>query len=74
MNHDEGFRVCDRLVEVRKAAGKTQKEVAAAIGVPERTYQKHEAGEQLPRLPVIVALARLYGVSTDYLLGLKDTP
>lgn len=70
----QGFRVCDRLVEVRKAAGKTQKEVAAAIGVPERTYQKHEAGEQLPRLPVIVALAQLYGVSADYLLGLKENP
>ena len=70
----QGFSICDRLVEARKAAGKTQKEVAKAAGVPERTYQKHEAGEQLPRLPVIVALARLYGVSTDYLLGLRDTP
>lgn len=74
MNHDEGFRVCDRLVEVRKAAGKTQKEVAKMIGLPERSYRRYESGEREPVISSIIALARLYGVSTDYLLGLRDRP
>ena len=68
------FSLPGRLAETRKAHDFSQKEVAAMIGLPERSYRRYELGESVPVVSSIVALARLYGVSTDYLLGLKDTP
>ena len=68
------FSLSVRLAEVRKAHEFSQREVAAMIGLPERSYRRYELGESVPIISSIVALARLYGVSTDYLLGLKDTP
>ena len=44
------------------------------IGIAERSYRKYELGEREPVIGSIVALARLYGVSTDYILGLRDAP
>lgn len=68
------FRLSKRLVEVRKANNLSQREVAKMIGLPERSYRRYELGESVPVISSIVALAQLYGVSADYLLGLKDTP
>lgn len=68
------FSLNGRLVAVRKAHDFSQREVAGMIGLPERSYRRYETGEREPVISSIVALARLYGVSTDYLLGLKDTP
>jgi len=68
------FSLPKRLVEVRKSQNFSQVEVAKMIGLPERSYRRYESGEREPVISSIIALARLYGVSTDYLLGLKDTP
>lgn len=68
------FNISQRLVELRKERGFSQREVAEMIGSDPRAYQRYELGERVPVITSVVALARLYGVSTDYLLGLKDTP
>lgn len=68
------FNLSQRLVELRKVHGFSQREVAEMIGTDTRAYQRYELGERVPVISSIVALARLYGVSTDYLLGLRDTP
>ena len=68
------FSLSDRLVELRKAKKISQREVAEMIGLPVRSYQRYELGEREPVIGSIVALARLYGVSTDYILGLRDAP
>lgn len=68
------FSLSKRLVEVRKSRGFSQAEVAKMIGLPERSYRRYELGESVPVISSIVALARLYGVSADYLLGLKENP
>lgn len=70
----QGFNIAERLVKVRESHNFTQKEVAKMIGMHERTYQDNEYGKNIPKATTIIALARLYGVSADYLLGLKDTP
>lgn len=62
-----------RLVQLKLLRGVRQKEVAAAIDVPLRTYQRYEYGEIEPQLSTLVRLARFYGVSLDYLAGLCDT-
>ena len=51
-----------------------QKDVAAAIGIPLRTYQRYEYGEREPQISTLFKLADFYGVSLDYLTGRTDTP
>ena len=57
-----------RLKQLRKQRGMTQTEVAAAIGVTRSVVSLYETEMRQPSPDMIVALARLYGVSTDYLL------
>lgn len=57
-----------RLKQLRKQRGMTQTEVAAAIGVTRSVVSLYETEMRQPSPGMIVALARLYGVSTDYLL------
>ena len=62
----------ERLRELRKEAGETQVQVASAIGVAERNYQRFEAGGTLPSLENAWKLADHFGVSIDYLVGRGD--
>ena len=57
------MEINERLRELRKARGETQKQVAAAIGIGERPYQYLESGEHQP------SLADHFGVSLDELAG-----
>lgn len=57
-----------RLKQLRNQRGLTQTEVAAAIGVTRSVVSLYENEMRQPSPDMIVALARLYGVSTDYLL------
>ncbi len=59
----------ERLRELRKEQGETQKQVAAAIGIGERPYQYLESGEHRPSLDTLIALADHFGVSLDWLAG-----
>lgn len=62
----------DRLREARKRAGKTQKEVAAAIGVSESAYCGYETGKRQPDAVKIVAIASFLGISGDFLLEIEQ--
>lgn len=59
----------ENLKTARKKSGKTQKEVADSLGVGQSTYKNYECGLREPNGDTIVALANLFGVTTDYLLG-----
>ncbi|WP_437795463.1 LexA family protein [Mitsuokella multacida] len=61
------------MQELRKARGYSQQDVASLIGVGRTTYLKYENGDNRPTRK-LNELARLFNVSTDYLLGLTDTP
>ena len=61
-----------RLLALRKERGLSQQEAAERSGVQYRSYRRYEQGEREPQASVIVALAKFYGVNTDYLLGLSD--
>lgn len=64
----------ERLQELKIKRHVMQKDVAAAIGVPLRTYQRYEYGEREPQLSTLIRIADFYGVSLDYLAGRTDTP
>lgn len=57
-----------QLRKARKAAGKTQQEVADHIGVNYSTYSCYETGRREPDALKIKKIAAFLGVSGDYLL------
>lgn len=62
------------LRRVRSLQGKTQLQVAEAIGIHYQAYQRYERGSVSPSGETLIALADFYGVSLDYLVGRSDDP
>ncbi len=62
----------ERLKELRKEENLTLQDVSVAIGVSINTVSRWEREERLPNILNIVALAKLFKVSADYLCGLED--
>lgn len=62
----------ERLKEIRQSQKLTQKQVAAALNITERQYQRYEGGKQTTTLENLIALADYFGVSLDYLVGRSD--
>lgn len=63
-----------RIRDLRIDRGLTQSQVAQVLNVKQNTYSQYEIGVLNYPLDVVIRLARFYGTSTDYLLGLTDTP
>ena len=66
--------LADKIIDLRKKAGWSQEELAQQLGVSRQSVSKWEGAQSVPDLDRILALSRLFGVSTDYLLGLTDDP
>lgn len=62
----------ERIRSLREDADLTQEKVGQFINVPQRTYAYYESGERMTPPHVLCALADLYGVSVDYILGRTD--
>lgn len=62
----------ERLRELRAERKETQVQVARAIEITDRQYQRFEAGENLPGFENLWALADHFNVSMDYLAGRTD--
>ena len=64
----------ERLKELRKMNGITQKELAEHLGFTHVAVVKWENGQREPDFSTIVKIAQFFNVSTDYLLGKTDEP
>ena len=66
----------ERLRELREANGfKSREKLAEVIGVNKTTYSRIENGStKTISSDILIKLADLYKVPTDYILGLSDTP
>ena len=64
----------DRLRSIREKRNLTQDELAARLGFGQSQMTKYENGKSEPTPEIIVRLARELSVTTDWLLGLVDTP
>ena len=62
----------ERLAEVRKDHGDTQKTLAEKLNVVYFTVSSWEQEKSEPNHDMLVKICRLYRVSADYLLGLSD--
>lgn len=60
----------ERIKELRKNFGLTQKELGEKIGVTESHVRKWEISESFTSVPKLIRLSEIFDVSTDYLLGL----
>ena len=62
-----------RLLELRQEKHVSQAQIAALLSVSTTQAGDMERGKTGTTLERLVLLSEYYGVSTDYLLGLKDT-
>ncbi len=61
-----------RLRDLREDSDLTQSQVAKYLGMSQTGYSKYETGENDIPTQILIALARFYHTSVDYLLGLTD--
>lgn len=59
-----------RIREVRQARGMSQVELAGLLGVTKQSVSNWENDNIQPSIEMLVKLAQVLAVSTDYLLGL----
>ena len=63
-----------RICELRLAFGWSQVELAKRLGVAKQTVSNWENENIQPSIEMLVRLAKLFNVTTDFLLGLENIP
>lgn len=63
----------EKLKALRKSTDMTQQQIADKLGVTRAAYSHFENGRNEPDSETIVKLAKIFEVSTDYLLGHTDS-
>ena len=61
-----------RLKDLREDRDLTQREVAEHLHIKQNTYSQYENGQRQIPIDALIALARYYKTSTDYILGLTN--
>lgn len=61
-----------RLRELRKENKFTQEEMAKKLGISTSAYGFYEQGKIIPDTLKVLEMAKMFDVTTDYLLGLVD--
>ena len=59
-----------RIKDLREDHDLTQSEVANYLHIKQNTYSQYETGQRQLPIECLIALARLYQTSTDYILEL----
>lgn len=63
--------IADRIKALREARGWTQAELARRLNITRNGVNSWEQGLSMPSPACLVDLAKLFSVSTDYLLGVE---
>ena len=61
----------NKLKTLRIQSNLTQAQLAAKLGLTKSVISAYENGVRMPSYEVLVAIARIFKVTTDYLLGLE---
>lgn len=64
----------DRLKDLRVKHSYSRQRLAEMLDISEASIPRYENGINIPSTDVIVKIATLFNVSTDYLLGLSEEP
>ena len=62
-----------RLKEIREDNDIKQKEIAEFLHIKQNTYSQYENGQRQIPIDMLIALAKFYNTSVDYLLKLTNT-
>lgn len=62
----------ERLRELRDERNLSQRMLSNETGIPQSSIALWESGTRIPAATAVVTLAKYFGVSTDFLLGLED--
>lgn len=61
-----------RIRDLREDSDLTQAQVAEYLSMKQPQYNRYERGLRDIPSDILIALAKLYNTSTDYILGLTD--
>ena len=60
------------LKPLRLKENMTQAQLAKKIGVTKSVISAYETGLRLPSYDILISIAKIFNVSTDYLLGVEN--
>ena len=63
-----------RIRELREDHDLTQRQLASILNMTQPQYFRYEQGYRDIPTDVLIALAKMYHTSTDYILGMTDNP
>ena len=61
-----------RIRDLREDSDLTQKQIADYLHIKQNTYSQYENGQRQLPIDALIALAKFYKTSTDYILGLTN--
>ncbi len=64
--------ICDKIKELRKRSKLTQTQLSQKLGLTRASINAWEMGISIPSTQYIIELARLFSVSSDYILDLSE--
>lgn len=65
--------IADRVKALRDRAGLTQAALAKRLGITRSSVNAWEMGVSVPSTQYVIELAKLFHVSTDFILGMSDS-
>ena len=64
--------VVQNLRKVRTVKGYSQMDIAEVLNTTQQQYSKYENGQNEIPVRHVITLCKFYGISSDWLLGLKE--
>ena len=62
----------NRIKDLREDNDKHQKDIAQLLGISQQYYSEYECGNRTIPIIHLITLAKYYGTSIDYIVGLSD--
>ena len=67
------YEIADRIKYLRDKAGMKQIDLAKRLGISRSAVNSWEMSLSLPSIANVIELAKIFHVSTDYLLSIADS-
>ncbi|MCM1327968.1 MAG: helix-turn-helix domain-containing protein [Ruminococcus sp.] len=72
-NKDTAKVFSRRFTVLRNAYQMSLNDVADTLGISRQSIVYYAMGNRLPRIPILISIAKLFNTSTDYLLGFNNS-